>query len=183
MRPNLSEEPTIESRRIYSGKIISVRVDTITLPDGGTSQREIVEHGDSVVVVPVDDQQRVLLVRQYRKALEKSLLEAPAGGIEEGESPEEGVHRELQEEIGFKPGILRRLGGFWMTPGFCTEYMHAYLATNLQESALPSDEDENIEVVPVPLSEVESLIRSGEIEDAKSIAALLMAIHMYGDSL
>ncbi|MBI2855284.1 MAG: NUDIX hydrolase [Chloroflexi bacterium] len=183
MSPSHSEEPTIESRRIYSGKIIGVRVDTVTLPHGGTSQREIVEHGESVVAVPVDSQQRVLLVRQYRKAPEIALLEAPAGGLEEGESPEEGVRRELQEEIGLKPGTLHHIGGFWMTPGFCTEYMHAYIATDLQESDLPSDEDENIEVVPVPLSQVESLIRSGEIEDAKSIAVLLMAIHIYNDSL
>jgi ADP-ribose pyrophosphatase len=177
------EEVTIDSRRIYSGKIIGVRVDTVRLPNGGTSQREIVEHGHSVVMVPVDHQQRVLLVRQYRKSPEKSLLEAPAGGLEEGESPEEGVLRELQEEVGFTAGRLQRMAGFWMTPGFCTEYMHAYIATDLRQGALAPDEDESIEVVPVPLARIPDMIRSGEIEDAKSIAALLMAIHIYGDSL
>jgi ADP-ribose pyrophosphatase len=179
----LSEEPTIESRRIYSGKIIGVRVDTIRLQGGGISHREIVEHSPSVVVVPVDQEQRVLLVKQYRKAPEKALLEAPAGGLEEGERPEDGVLRELQEEIGFTAGRLQRMAGFWLTPGFCTEYMHAFLATDLLASSLPPDEDESIEVVSVPLAQVPEMIRSGEIEDAKSIAALLMAMHMFGTDL
>jgi ADP-ribose pyrophosphatase len=175
----LEEEPTLESRRIYSGKIIGVRVDTVRLPTNGVSQREIVEHGDAVVVVPVDSTERVLLVRQYRKAAEKTLLEAPAGGLDKEESPEEGCLRELQEETGFIAGRLQHMGSFWMTPGFCTEYMHAYLATDLRPSSLAPDEDENIEVMPIPLAQVPDMIRSGEIEDAKSIAALLMAIHIF----
>ena len=179
MRSPLEEETTIESRRIYSGKIIGVRVDTVRLPTNGVSQREIVEHGNAVVIVPVDATERVLLVRQYRKAAERTLLEAPAGGLDEGESPEEVCLRELQEETGFIAGGLVHMGSFWMTPGFCTEYMHAYLATDLRPSSLAPDEDENIEVVPVPLAQVQDLIRSGEIEDAKSIAALLMAIHIF----
>lgn len=179
----MPEEATIDSRRIYDGKIFGVRVDTVALPNGRTSQREIIEHGNSVVMVPVDSQRRVLLVRQYRKAPEKPLLEAPAGGLEEGEVPEDGALRELQEEVGFTAGKLQRMPGFWLTPGFCTEYMHAYIATDLSRSVLAPDYDENIEVMPVPLAQIPDLIRSGEIEDAKSIAALLMAIHIYGDSL
>lgn len=179
----MTEKLTVNSRQIYSGKIIGVRVDTVTLANGGTYQREIVEHGHSVVMVPVDHQQRVLLVRQYRDSPEKSLLEVPAGGLEEGEIPEEGVLRELQEEIGFTAGNLQRMTGFWMTPGFCTEYMHSYIATDLRPSVLAPDEDEDIEVVPTPLTQIPEMIRSGEIEDAKTIAALLMALHLYGDSL
>ena len=179
----MPEEATIDSRRIYGGKIFDVRVDTVTLPNGRISQREIIEHGNSVVMVPVDNQRRVLLVRQYRKAPEKSLLEAPAGGLEKEEAPEDGVLRELQEEIGFTAGRLQRMAGFWMTPGFCTEYMYAYIATDLSPSVLAPDDDENIEVVPVPLAGIPDLIRSGDIEDAKSIAALLMAVHIYGNSL
>jgi ADP-ribose pyrophosphatase len=174
------EEATIDSRRIYGGKIFDVRVDTVTLPNGRISQREIIEHGNSVVMVPVDNQRRVLLVRQYRKATEKSLLEAPAGGLEEGEAPEDGALRELQEEVGFTAGKLQRMAGFWLTPGFCTEYMHAYIATDLRPSVLAQDDDENIVVVTVPLSQIPDMIRFGEIEDAKSIAALLMAIYIYG---
>ena len=179
----MQEEPTLDSRRIYDGKIFSVRVDTVGLPNGGTAQREVVEHGDSVVMVPIDQQGQVLLVRQYRKSPERSLLEAPAGGLEEGETPEDGVLRELQEEVGFTAGNLLRMGGFWIAPGFCTEYMHAYIATDLRRSALAPDEDENIEVAPVPLGDVPGLISSGEIQDGKSIAALLMALHLYGGSL
>ncbi|MBF8267320.1 MAG: hydrolase [Dehalococcoidia bacterium] len=175
----MQEEPTVESRRIYRGRVIGVRVDTVRLPKGGTSLREIVEHGHAVVIVPVDPMGRVLLVRQYRKAAGKTLLEAPAGGLDEGEAPEEGALRELQEETGFIAGKLQPMGGFWTTPGFCTEYMHAYLASELRRSALAPDEDESIEVVPVPLTQVPDLIRSGGIEDAKSIAALLMALHIF----
>ena len=179
----MQEEPTLESRRIYDGKVVALRVDTIQLPNGGTATREVIEHGASVVMVPIDEQRRALLVRQYRKAPELSLLEAPAGGLEEGESPEEGVLRELQEEIGHSAGRLVQMTGFWIAPGFCTEYMHTYIASDLSPSALAPDEDENIEVVPVPLEEIPELIRSGEIQDGKSVAALLMALHVYADEL
>ena len=179
----MQEEPTLESRRIYDGRVVALRVDTIQLPNGGTATREVVEHGASVVMVPIDEQRRALLVRQYRKAPELSLLEAPAGGLEEGESPEEGVLRELQEEIGHTAGKLARMTGFWIAPGFCTEYMYTYIATELSPSALAPDEDESIEVVPVPLEQIPGLIRSGEIQDGKSVAALLMALHVYADEL
>ena len=179
----MQEEPTLESRRIYDGKVIALRVDTIQLPNGGTATREVIEHGASVVMVPIDEQRRALLVRQYRKAPELSLLEAPAGGLEEGESPEEGVLRELQEEIGHSAGSLVQMTGFWIAPGFCTEYMYTYIASDLSPSALAPDEDENIEVVPVPLERIPELIRSGEIQDGKSISALLMALHVYADEL
>ena len=179
----MAEETTLDTRRIYSGKIIDVRIDTVRLPDGRTSQREIVEHGHSVVMVPVNHEQSVLLVRQYRQAPEKALLEAPAGGLEAGETPEEGVLRELQEEIGFTAGSLERMAGFWVAPGFCTEYMYAYIATDLRPSTLAPDEDEDIEVVPVQIARIPDMIRSGEIEDAKTIAALLMVTYIYRDSL
>lgn len=179
----MTEEFTLGSRRVYDGKIIGVRVDTVELSNGIQSEREIVEHGESVVMVPVDSEGMVLLVRQYRKSPEKYLLEAPAGGLEEGESPKDGAIRELQEEIGFTADNLHRIAGFWVAPGFCTEYMHAYIATDLRHKTLSPDEDENIEVVPVHLDSIPDLILSGEIEDAKSIAVLLMAIHVYGSSL
>lgn len=179
----MAEETTLYTKRIYTGKIIDVRIDTVKLADGRTSQREIVEHGHSVVMVPVDHKQSVLLVRQYRKAPEKALLEAPAGGLEAGETPEDGVLRELQEEIGFTAGTLERMAGFWVAPGFCTEYMHAYIATDLRPSTLAPDEDEDIEVVSVPIARIPGMIRSGEIEDGKTIAALLMVTYIYRDSL
>ena len=100
------EEITTASQRIYEGKILSLRIDTVDLPGGGSSSREIIEHSSSIVVVPIDKHGRVLMVKQYRKAPERFLLEVPAGGLEEGEIPEEGVLRELQEEIGFTAGNL-----------------------------------------------------------------------------
>ena len=114
--------------------------------------------------------------------MEESLLEVPAGGIEEGESPQEAVLRELQEETGHTADHLQHLSSFWMTPGFCTELMHAYLATGLRPSTLQQDEDEDLDVVRAPLSRVPDMVRSGEIKDAKSIASLLMVLYLEGVS-
>ncbi|MSQ06336.1 MAG: NUDIX hydrolase [Dehalococcoidia bacterium] len=169
-------EPTLESRVIYQGRIMTVRVDKVRLPNGRVTTREIAEHDDSVCVVPVDSQGNVVLVRQYRKPVERVLLEAPAGGINPGEAPEATVLRELQEETGFKATTVRHLSSFWLAPGWCTERMHAYLATGLAPSRLEADDDENITVELVPLSRIPELIASGEIQDAKSIAALLLAM-------
>lgn len=173
------DEKTIETQLIYKGKVLGLRVDTIRLPDGGISQREIVEHGESVVIVPLDSDGNVILVRQYRKAAEEILLEAPAGGLEDGETPNEAASREMQEEIGFKPRNLTSIGGFWLAPGFCEEYMHAFIATDLMVSKLPADQDENIEIICVPLDEVTSMINTGVIRDAKSIAVLLMCLNTH----
>ncbi|MCH2508001.1 MAG: NUDIX hydrolase [Dehalococcoidia bacterium] len=177
------EEKSISSDYVYRGKILDVRLETIMLPEGKTGQREIVDHGDSIVVVPVDKDNQIVLVKQYRKALEAFLLEAPAGGIEEDETPNDAALRELQEEIGYTSDSIEYMGGFWIAPGFCNEYMHSYIARDLIESQLPPDEDESIEIVSVPISEIPDLIRSGEIEDAKSISALLMALNLFGLSL
>ena len=137
--------------------------------------REVVEHAACVVIVPVDSNGNVLMVRQYRYATGRILLEAPAGRVEPGESPDECAQRELQEEVGYAAGSLRSLGGFWMSPGFCTEYMHAYLAQDLSPSRMEPDDDEDISVELVPLDKAEQLVRCGDIEDAKTIAALSMA--------
>ncbi len=175
----MEAEPTISSEHIYSGKVLSLRVDTIGLPEGGTSKREIVEHDESVVIVPIDSEGYLLLVKQYRKATGNFLLEAPAGGIEKGEEPRQAAEREIQEEIGFRSNDMRYIGGFWMAPGFCTEYMYAYIATDLEKSYLPADEDENIEVVFLHKDDINRAIMSGEIEDSKSIASIMMALNLY----
>jgi ADP-ribose pyrophosphatase len=133
-------------------------------------------------MVPLDDDGNVVMVRQYRKPAEEVLLEVPAGGVEPGEAPEETVQRELQEEIGFTAGKLRHLSSFWLAPGWCTEYMHAYLVTNLAPASLDADDDENILVERVPLAQTLELIASGKIEDVKSIAALLLAMRLLGDN-
>ena len=151
------------------------------LPNGRETTREIAEHSPSVCIVPIDDQGNVVLVRQFRKPVERDLLEVPAGGIEEGEVSDEAVQRELQEEIGYTAGKLRHLSSFWLAPGWCTENMHAYLATDLTPSSLQADDDEFISVVRVPLTDAMKLISEGQVQDAKSIAALLLALRVLQD--
>ncbi len=168
-------EPTLSTRLAFEGKLLNVRVDTVSLPRGRTSIREIVEHVPCVCMAPVDAGE-VLLVRQYRKAVESSLLEVPAGGMEPGESPEDAVVRELQEETGHTAGTLTHLQSFYMSPGYCTEEMHAFLATDLRPARLDPDFDEDIEVVRVPISEIPALLQSGQVRDAKSITTLLLTL-------
>ena len=176
-------EPTVESKLVYQGdRIFAVRVHTVRLPSGRLTTREIAEHSDSVCMVPLDSQGNVLLVRQYRKPVESNLLEVPAGGIDENEDPEAAALRELQEEVGYTAGKISRLVGFWVSPGWCTEFMHAYLATELSPAKLDADFDENITVVRVPLAETIDLIASGEIQDAKSVASLFLAMRHLRDN-
>jgi ADP-ribose pyrophosphatase len=169
----LVEEKTISSRYIFKGRAFNVRVDTVTNASGQETTREIVEHNDCVTVVPVDANGDILLVRQFRKAIEKELLEIPAGGIDPGEDPPTAVKRELQEEIGYLPGKIERLGGFYSTPGFCNEYLHLYLATDLKPGRLYAEDTPGIETVRIKPRQILNLIRSGEICDSKSIAGLL----------
>jgi ADP-ribose pyrophosphatase len=179
----MAKEKVLRSSRVYAGKIINVRVDTVRLEKAGKpveATREVVEHAPVVVMAPVDSQGRVLLVRQYRHAVGEELLELPAGGIEPGESPAAAARRELQEETGFTADDLTPMGRFWMSPGFLREEMHAFLARGLRPSRRAADEDEDIELVPVPLAELPGMIKRGEIRDAKTIAALLMAMQLYG---
>ena len=173
--PDSLAELTIGTKRIYEGNIINVRVDTVRMPSGRDAAREIVEHSHAVCIVPIDNEGNVVLVRQYRKPAEDALLEVPAGGVEDGEISEEAVLRELQEEIGYTADHLEHLSSFWVAPGWATEYMHAYLATGLRESRLDGDEDENIEVVRLRFDEAVSMLKTGEINDGKTIAALLLA--------
>ncbi len=176
----MQPEEQLSSREIYDGKIIKVRVDNILMTRSGRqSVREVVDHANAVVIVPIDSEGNVHLVRQYRYAAEQTLLEVPAGLIEEGEDPDDCAQRELAEEIGFISRNLRILGGFWSSPGFCTEFMYAYLAKDLVPRKLQPDDDEDIQVEKVPLARINQLIRLGEIQDAKSIAALLMATSIF----
>ncbi len=168
----LKPEKTLSTQQIYQGRAVNVRVDTIQKASGKQTNREVVEHSDCVAVVVLDAQSNVLLVRQFRHPVGKFLLEVPAGGIDPGEEPVESVRRELQEEIGYFPRKIERLGGFYSTPGYCTEYLHCFLATDLVSSRLVAEDTDEIELVHVPAEEIPRLIHSGEICDAKSIAAL-----------
>ena len=175
-------EPTVESKLVYEGRILDLRVDTVRLPSGRLTTREIAEHSDSVCMVPLDNRGKVLLVRQYRKSVESNLLEVPAGGIDENEAPEAAALRELQEEVGYTARKIVRLAGFWVSPGWCTEFMYAYLATELSPAQLEADFDEDIAVIRVPLADTLDLITRGEIQDAKSVASLLLAMRHLDDN-
>ncbi|MDO8567610.1 MAG: NUDIX hydrolase [Dehalococcoidales bacterium] len=164
-------EKTISSRVIFEGRAVKLRVDTVDV-NGRESTREIVEHADCVAIIPLDDKDNILLVRQYRKAVEKELLEIPAGGIDPGEDAEMAVKREMQEETGYIPGKMKRIGGFYSSPGFCTEYLHLFLVSDLTPSRLVAEDTEGIQVVPTPAGKIAGLLDSGEICDSKSIAGL-----------
>ncbi len=175
-KPGDAPEKTLSSKYIFKGQAVNLRVDTIETSDGRRTTREIAEHADAIVVVPVDANDNVLLVNQYRTPLGKNLLEVPAGGIEKGEDAEAAVVREMQEETGYKPQKLVFLAGFYSAPGFSNEYLHLYLATDLIPSRLEGDDTAGIELVRVPVAQVRELILSGKIEDAKSIAGLLLML-------
>ncbi|MFC1907848.1 NUDIX hydrolase [Chloroflexota bacterium] len=166
-------EKTLSSQLIYDGRVVKLRIDTVKLPSGRETTREIVEHGDCVAIVAIDANDNVLLVNQFRKPAEKKLLEIPAGGIEPSEDPVTTVRREMQEETGYLPQKVERLGGFYTTPGYCTEYLYLYLATDLTLNPLNAEDTESIRLIRVPISQISGLITSGTICDAKSIAGLL----------
>ena len=164
----------IGSRQIYDGRVISLRVDEIEVASGLNVRREVVDHPGAAVILPVDAEGRILWVRQYRYPASRDLLELPAGTLEKDEAPEACARRELAEETGFAASTWRRLGGFFVAPGYSTEYIHAFLATDLSSAAdAHGDEDEDIEVVPLTLDESLAKVAAGEIEDAKSLATLL----------
>jgi nudix-type nucleoside diphosphatase (YffH/AdpP family) len=178
----LGSEETLSTRRLYEGTVVKLRVDRVRMSKGPEVLREVVEHGGAVTIVALDGEGRLLLVRQHRHATGRALLELPAGTLDREEEPEACAVRELEEETGFRAGRLQRLGGFFVAPGYCTEYIHAYLATDLEPGTAGGDEDEDIEVLALPLDEVVRLIETGELEDAKSLATLFLYLHRRGGS-
>jgi len=171
-------EKKLATQQIYKGRAVNLRVDTVEKASGTKTTREVVEHSDCVAIVALDEQGNILLVRQFRHAVDRFLLEIPAGGIDPGEEPIDAVRRELQEEIGYFPRRIHKLGGFYATPGYGTEYLHCFVATDLVAARLVAEDTDDIELVRVSPDEVPRLIASGEICDAKSIAALLMFLFM-----
>ena len=169
----------INQETVFSGRIVEARVDTLLAPDGRQITREVIHHPGAVAIIPIDSDDNALLVRQYRYPVGHDLLEIPAGVIEEGESPDDTAQRELREETGYASRNLRPLGGIYSSPGFCDEILYIYLARDLVESKLPADDDEDITLERVPMSDVGRLIRLGEIQDAKSVAGLLMAQYLF----
>lgn len=170
---------TLSSRELYVGRLLQLHEDRVEMPDGSTAERVVVEHPGAVVIVPLDGHGNVLLVRQPRYAANrKEMLELPAGTREPNEEPEATARRELREETGFDTRDLIPLGGFFSAPGFLSEYLHLFAARDLFASKAEPDEDEFLSLQPTSLDNVSNLIRSGEIEDAKSIAGLLRVIFL-----
>ena len=168
----------VASRRVHDGWV-GLRVDTLRFASGREGTIEVVEHPGGVTLVAFDRDERLLLVRQYRHPAGRELLELPAGTLEPGETPESCAERELQEEAGYRPGRLERLGGFYLAPGYCTEYQHVFLASDLVESRLEGDE-EALYLEPTSLDEALRLVAAGEIEDAKTVGALLLYLGSRG---
>jgi ADP-ribose pyrophosphatase len=165
----------LKSEIIYPGWAFTIRRDTLRLPDGRETSFDIVDHVGSVIILPLDANGDLLFVRQYRHATGLDLLELPAGTLDEGESPEACARREVREETGMAAGRLEPLGGFYLAPGYSTEYMYAYLATDLRYDPLEADADEFLSVERIPLAEVLAMCERGELPDAKSLAAFLLA--------
>lgn len=165
---------TIASRIIHQGRYLTIREDILDLGDGKTVRRDVVDHPGAVVIVPLDAQGQVVMVRQYRHAAGKTLLELPAGTLERDEDPLACARRELREETGYAAARWEPLPGFFSAPGFTNEFMHLFLARDLSHDPLEGDEDEEIIVEPVSLADGIAMIDGGEIQDAKSIAGLLL---------
>ncbi len=170
----IEPEVGLSKETVYDGKLFKVVKEKVRLPDGNERPREIVQHPGAVALVVVDGDERLLLVRQYRRAADGVLLEIPAGTREPGEDAEACARREVQEETGYKAESVVRLGGFYSAPGFCTEYLDCFLMTGLAESRLQSDDDENLELERLTAAQAVEAIKRGEVRDAKSICGILM---------
>lgn len=169
------EEQTIHSEKIFAGKIISLKVDDVTLPNGETSKREIINHPGAVAVIAITENNKLLLVEQYRKALERSIIEIPAGKLEPGEKPIVTARRELEEETGYTTDSLEFIQAFATSPGFADEIIHVFIARDLKKLDVPveMDEDEFVELMEVSVEEAEAMVADTRIYDAKTAFAVL----------
>jgi len=176
-------ERCTSTKRVFDGRILKLRVDNVMFDDGMQATREVVEHRGAAVIIPLLEDNRILLVRQYRYAIGKELLEIPAGTCDDGEPPEICAQRELQEETGYASDDLRKVLECYVAPGYSTEKIHFYLARNLRKTEQAPDEDERITVEPTSITEGLSKIRNGEISDAKTICALFRMLDFVPDQL
>lgn len=160
-------------REIYAGRVVTLRLKYLPQPDGRRHLREIVEHAPGAAVVAVDDDGQVLLVRQLRPAVDAALLELPAGLVDAGESPIDCARRELAEETGLAASYVEPLVSFYTSPGFSTELIHIFVATGLREASVEHDEEEDIQLVRLPLEDAIRQVTQTEISDAKTVAGLV----------
>ena len=165
----------IRSETLLQGRAFKIRRDTLKTPDGRETRLEIVDHGGSVVILPIDNENNMLFVRQYRHAAKADLLELPAGTRAEQEPFEQCAAREIREETGMEAGHLQKVGEFYLAPGYSTEFMAVFLATDLKDNPLNADEDEFLQLEKIPVKKAVEMAEHGEVPDAKSLAALLLA--------
>ena len=166
------EEKTMKSEKLYEGKIINLRIDTVELPDKKYSKREIVEHPGGVAIVGITDENEILLVKQYRKSVDRVLLELPAGKIEVNEEPKETAFKELKEETGYSTENLEYLLEFYTSPGFSTEKVYIFLAENMEKGEQELESGEYIEVESYKIDDLIKMIKKGEIIDSKTIIGI-----------
>ncbi|WP_342537206.1 NUDIX hydrolase [Sporosarcina sp. FSL K6-3508] len=168
------EERTLSTEKIFTGKVISMQVDEVELPDGKIAKRELVKHPGAVAIIAITAERKLVLVEQFRKALERTMLEIPVGKIEPGEKPELTAIRELEEETGYRANSFKYLQTFSTSPGFADEIIHLYIAEDLEKVDQPaaSDEDEFIDVLEVTVEEAEELIANERIYDAKTVVGV-----------
>lgn len=176
-------EKTINSQEIYSGKVVHLQVDDVILPNGKQAKREIINHPGAVAIIPITKDKKIVMVEQYRKPLEKSLLEIPAGKLEPGEDPETTAIRELEEETGYTTNELSLVTSFYTSPGFANELMYIYITDQLERVDEPAegDDDEFIEIVEVTLDEAKQYVEEERIHDSKTNYAILY-LHALGMS-
>lgn len=170
--------PVSSSERLFDGPIFAIDRDRLTESNGLEVVRDVIRHPGGAGALPLFADGRVALVRQYRHPARAELLEIPAGRIEPGEDPEDCAAREVEQETGFRPGRIKRLAGFYSTPGFCEEILHVFLATDLTPTSQQLDHDELVEVHLLELDEALKMIDRGEIVDSKTIIAILLATRM-----
>lgn len=169
------EEKTISSDRIYTGKVISLKVDTVEVPNQGYKKREIVEHGGAVGIVAITNDNKVVLVKQFRKPIESIIWEIPAGKLEIGENPKECAIRELKEETGYTAQNIKLIHKFYTSAGFSNEKLYIYLATDLTPGESQLDDGENLDVHEIDIEEAYNMVIKNDIEDAKTSIGLLLA--------
>lgn len=165
----------LNSELVYQGRIFNVERILMRLPDGHTHYYDLVRHKGAVTLVPIDQNDNILFVNQYRMGADQDLLELPAGVLDDGESPEVCAAREIREETGSAARTIKKLGEFYLAPGYSSEFMFVFLAHDLYSSPLQADQDEFIRVVPIPIKEVYDMVSQGKINDGKTLAALLLA--------
>ncbi|HMN59246.1 MAG TPA: NUDIX hydrolase [Anaerolinea sp.] len=165
----------LNRKEVFAGRAFTVAQHHLRLPDGRVQTYDLVEHNNAVTILPLDDQGNIIFIRQYRLGAQGDLLELPAGVLHDEEDPTLSASREVREETGFAAGRLSPLGGFYMAPGYSTEYMHVFLATDLTADPLPQDDDEFLQAERIPMARALEMARQGEIRDGKTLVALFLA--------